>query len=407
MSWPKLGLWTNNIHPVGVDLTCVVWKFWGNFEVQTYQINVKMLHRISITLIAPFHQLQKILIYNGPNPNMPILLPGKDFHDKAYHTSSTFQALIFVLSQQNSSMKVIYDPHMDKDPKRFTPTQMLHVRNNTGCGNNNDKSWMCILNIVAPNNAYARLRITDLTITGSYANLLESAGVAIYNLMNNSIVLVVHLSSFVDKYVTVTGMERQLFVSLYGYPPFAVLSVILTAEVTICVGQFIFEYTVPCSELLLGHHNNVRLLRLNYIGSFYKSLNVSSQCFVFQNTISPDKYFAYDIFQSLIHFEYNSQLKIEYHSTSKCNLLRLFGKYEYIHGSPDQNLYSVIGDIHHMYFKSYSFYCAYKDFVVVTVSETSCIHPCDNINIIIPYQYGVPTCDTCKYFWLDGSRTPS
>ena len=380
---------------------------WDNFETQTYQISVEMLYQIFITLIASSHQLQTIVIYYGPNPNMPKLLPSKQFPQKAHYTPSTFQALIFVLSQRNSSIKVIYDSHSDREPLKFTPTQMLYVRNNTGCGNNNDKSWMCILDIVAPRDTYARLKIADLSVTGSYASLWESAGIVIYNVINNTIVLVAHLATSMDKYMTVTGTERQLLVSLYGYSPFAILSVTLMAETSFCVGQFILEYKQPCTEMLLGHHNNVQLIRLRCIGGFYKAFNVSHQCLAFQNTISPYRYFALKTFRSLIHFRYNSQLKIEYNSTSRCHVLRLFGKYEYIRGNQDQKSYSAMGDIHHVSFESWPFYCGYRDLVFVTVSETSCMQPCHDINVVMPYQYGVPTCDICKYFWLDGSRTPS
>ena len=387
----------------GSDLRGLV--IWESFEVQTYQISVKMLNRIFIALIAPLHQ--KLVIYNGPNPNMPKLLPDKQFFEKAYYTSSTFQALIFVLSQRNSSIKVIYNSHRDKAPHMFTPTHVLYVKNNTGCGNNNDKSWSCILNIVAPHNTYARLRITDLTIAGSYASLLESAGVAIYNVINNTSVLVAHLSTSMDKYVTVTGTENLLLVSLYGYSPFAILSVILTAEISFCVGQFVLEYQQPCTEMLLGHHNNVHFLKLKCIGGFYKAFNVSHQCLALQNTISPYIYFVFKTLQLLYYFEYNSQLKLEYNSTSRCHVLHLFGKYEYIRGNQDQKSYSAVGDIHHVSFKSWPFYCGYRDLVFVTVSESSCMQPCHNMNVVMPYQYGVPTCDICKYFWLDGSRTPS
>ena len=72
-----------------------------------------------------------------------------------------------------------------------------------------------------------------------------------------------------------------------------------------------------------------------------------------------------------------------------------------------QKSYSAMGDFHRVSFKSWPFYCGYRDLVFVTVSESSCMQPCHNMNVVMPYQYGMPTCDICKYFWLDGSRTPS
>ena len=67
---------------------------------------------------------------------------------------------------------------------------------------------MCTFNIIAPIGTYARLRVVSLAFIGPYANMLESAGVAIYNVVNNTSVLVAHLSYIVSENVTFTATEN-------------------------------------------------------------------------------------------------------------------------------------------------------------------------------------------------------
>ena len=362
-----------------------------------------MVARISIILISAMLKRQRILVYNGPNPNMPDLLPYRRLPLQTCYTSSTFQVFILVLCQRNSSLKLIYSPQMNKDPSKLFPNTNLNLINNTGCGNGNDKSWMCVVKIVAPRNTNVRLRLTDFIITGPYAGTIEVAGIAIYNIINNQKILIAHLHEGRKKYVTVTGSGDQLLVSVYGYAPFAMLFVILAAEISYCVGLFVSEYKQPCDEMKLGHYNNTPDIRSACIGRFYKLFNVTYRCLALQTTISPFAYFDHTSLRILFHFEYISQVRVTYSSTMSnqwCAHMRLFGKYHYIDGN-DYEAYDAMGEIHHMYFVPNS-NCGFQDFTVITVSETPCIHPCSDVNIALVYSHErAPTCDLYKYFWLD------
>ena len=381
---------------------------WSNLEIQTYRISVDMLYKTFISLAASMHQLPMFLVYNGPNPNMPKLQPNKRFSNKTCYVSSTFQVLVLVLYRRNSPIEMAYESISDKEPETLTPKKMLFLRNNTGCGNDDVKSWMCILSITAPLSTYARLKITKLTITGPYEKVWESAGVAVYTVMGNRTVLVAHLFETTNEYATVTGTTSQLLVSVYGYSPFALLSVTFTTEISHCVGQFVHFYKQPCVEELLNHYKTSTDIRSRCEGSLYKSFNVSYQCVTFQNTISPHEYFGRDDFRLLIHFDYESQLKVDYYSNTEwCSHLRLSGKYQYIRGAKRDQSYNAIGDIHYIFFYTNYGFCGHKDITVVTVAETLCLHPCVDVNIPILRPDGMlARCDMCQYFWIEWSKHP-
>ena len=381
---------------------------WGSFEVKSYQITVDMLNRISIYLNASLHQLPQYLVYNGPYPHMPKLLPYKRFPQKTSYLSSTFQVIVLILNPGNTHFKVVYSPHRDTEPQTLTRNQTLYIRNNTGCGNKNIESWMCIFNIVVPPKTYAQLKITDFSVTGPYTDTLDYFGVAIYNVVNNKTNLVAYLSSSVKEYLTVTGTENQLFVSVYGYSPFAFVSGAFTAELSHCVGQFVTQQPRRgCRDMLLGQYKGIPDIRSYCIGSEYVSFDVSYRCLALQNVIPPNEYKNFDvkIFRSFVHLDYDSQLKVDYHSItgwSKCNVVRLFGKYRYIHGGRTQQSYSVMGDVNHLYFGTNYYYCGHTELAVVTVSKTPCMQPCDSVSIALMCARGqVPICDLCNYFWLD------
>ena len=379
---------------------------WGNLKPRTYQITVEMIDTVAISLKASAHQLQKVLIYNGPDPNMPKLLPYKLLYHQACYKSSTFQVLIVFLYHRNSPIEVKYNSLMDKEPHIITMAETLHLRNNTGCGNNYDKSWMCILSISAPRNTYARIKVIRLHITGLYKGTLESAGVAIYNLINNTAVLVAHFSNDINEYATVTGTGSKLLVSVYGYSPFAVLSVIITAESSQCVGRFVKHFVEPCLEKLVERYNNSPAINSYCRGSFYISFNVSHGCITFQNVVSSNEHLGRKTARLLIHFDHDSHVRVDYHSTGRyaCTFTRIFGSYHNIYGNSFQYSYSAMGDIHHLHIITSYSTCGHNDFAIATMSETSCMHPCDDVNIAIVSSYGgVPMCDTCKYLWLDGS----
>ena len=377
---------------------------WGHYEVRIYQINVEMLYQIYISVLTSLHRQPKILMYDGPRQYMPKLPPYKLLPRQMRYRSSTFQALVFIMYPGNTTFEVIYDSNMAKKPYVLIPRHVLHLKNNTGCGNNG-QSWMCILSIVVPRGSYAELEVSGLTITGPYATILESAGVAIYNVINNKKHLVGHLSGTIKEHASVTATERRLLVSVYGYSPFALLSGVFIAGSSHCIGQFVQAYTQPCNDTILRYYSMFFHVRLSCGDNFYMSVNVHGKCFCFQYNLSPYVYFGRRGFRALIHFDPASVLRVDYYSfyraTIMCDDVRYLGTYEYIYGYKSSPTHLAMGDIRSMYIHLKSKGCATRQFAAITVSRSWCVQSCHTVNILMlrPNE-GMPACDICEYHWF-------
>ena len=177
--------------------------------------------------------------------------------------------------------------------------------------------------------------------------------------------------------------KKQLLISVYGYSPFTLLSGVFSAELSHCIGRFVTQYKRPCIEMRLNHYNNIQDVTQCCIGSFYMSINVSYQCIDLQKPISPYEYFGHDTTSSLIHFEYDWQLRVDYYATThgSCSFLRLFGQYIYIHGRKHKPVVRVMGNIPYMYLTTNYHYCANEVFGAITVSQMQCIQTCEDVII--------------------------
>ena len=367
---------------------------WGHFQVLTYNIRIDMHYRIYIEFASEVDQPENILVYNGPWPGTPKVTAKQFSHQPKYYISSTFQLLLLVLQRKISDIGVIYKPHDSHESLTLSPPQQLYLSNNTGCGNS-VKSWVCTFRIITPMGTYARLRVEDLTITGPYASTLESAGVGIYNIVNSTAILVAHLPNHVIPNVTFAGTENQLLVSVYAYSPFAHLSGTFVAEINQCIGRYIDTYMRPC-VYMLPHFNDA------CNRGFYTSINVTSSCLVFHFVVPPNYLLRHRMFPIVIQLQYDGKLILDYKILYHCYEVRVYGNFEMISGHVSHSSFRALGDFDNLSIKSLNNACVYAPTTSLTLSRTSCVHPCQNVNIAVFDQRAI--CDICKYHWLDSSR---
>ena len=109
---------------------------------------------------------------------------------------------------------------------------------------------MCTYHIFAPPGTYASLKIISLDIIGPFRNMYASAGVAIYNVINQNRSLVAHwhtsIRSGYGEFV-ITSTENELYMAVFGYSPFsiAVLSYHFRNESSLCIGRLIGRFMRP------------------------------------------------------------------------------------------------------------------------------------------------------------------
>ena len=119
-----------------------------------------------------------------------------------------------------------------------------------GCGCFRIPSWMYTFNIISSQETHASLKIIQLDFAGPFADIHISAAVAVNNVINNTTGLVVHLFYNYDleyeqipQSVTVSGNE--LYISVYAYSSYSLLSLKLKAQSYSCICIFIGRNVRP------------------------------------------------------------------------------------------------------------------------------------------------------------------
>ena len=220
---------------------------WRYFKVFKYSITAEMLFRIRLSVITG----SKVIIYDGPRLQMPQLSPYENVFNRSHYISSTFQVVIVYVSINDNFISDVkyYNDVYFIPRKLIAPAQIILV-NNSGCGNTSILSWMCTFNIISLERAQTNVEIMWLYISGPFANTHMSAGVAVYNVVNNTAHLVVHLfyNYNVDlrhKPISITGSENELYISVYAYSPYTLMSLMFIARDNPCIGIFIGKTVRP------------------------------------------------------------------------------------------------------------------------------------------------------------------
>ena len=393
------------IHSTGQHLD------WGVYSVNTYHIRAEMLYSLHISFESMVKQGSNITIYNGPDPLMSRLVPYKIASGKIFYRTSTFQAFVIVVSaKKTASIRLIYNVDQTQvfNSTLLTLNRQIDIKNNSGCGNMDISSWMCTLRIVSPINSYASLQILNPRFTGSFDNMHISIGIVVYNVLKNKTNLVAHFytnKAVLQKNITIISTENRLFVTLFAYSPFTLLSCEIIAKSSPCMGLFIGWYIRP-SIAMMPYTVTEAINQYGYNTlNFEIYANISVRCVVFHIIFIPEEYFKYYVIR--IIFEHNIMMSIHMESSVHdiiphwwhCHTIVMDGDFSYTYLGPEHRSSKSIGAIKQIDVNI--FRCGNRPFTVISVFNIYCMHPCrDLYEITSSKKFDVLRCDVCGYKWL-------
>ena len=367
---------------------------WGHFKVQKYFITVEMLFRIRLFAISG----SRVVIYDGPRPLMPKLSPYENIFDQSHYVSSTFQVVVvYAFVDENFTSEVKYNTDDYVKPRKLMSFNLVLLRNNSGCGNLSILSWMCTFNIISSRETQASVKIIQLDFSGPFADTHMSGGVAIYNVINNRANLVVHLSHNYDLDdgqipLSITGSENELYISVYAYSPYTLLSLKFIVRTSHCIGIFTGEKVRPSLATIPYFIEEVYIQKQPRV-KFHITLNIIGQCYIIHVAfpyIEPIQ-FKYTIF---IHFKECTFMRLHYNHYSVDSESVSFwasGKFQQVGGHHNYRFCKVFGDICRFAIHLLYPYSA-SDFVAtVGATQMECVQP------------WLEMCDVCKYLCLDFS----
>ena len=374
---------------------------WSDFKVQWYLINVDMLYRVMIRTVYT-NKLKSILnIYDGPNENMPQLL-NHQYQLNGTLLATTFQVFVIRVSKHNIKKSAItYKAIRDKQIM-LKPSQQIFLRNNSGCGTKNTRTWMCTYHISSPAGTHAKLKIVSLDISGPYRNMYISAGVAIYNVINQDWSLVAHWHRSIDatdETLVITGTENELHMVVFSYSPFTVLSYHFGIDSSVCIGRFIGKFLRP-SLLSVPHFSRSSILD-NAREQIFIQFNVTRDCLAVQLMFLPVEYPVSDRLIA-ITFSYKQALHIWKYSVGIDHMIytcQIYGDNDRVKGafSFHTSVVEIIGlvDVINCWSASNSI------ITILQIHPNKCLMPCQAVSIPTVTANGIhESCNICTYEWI-------
>ena len=384
---------------------------WGNFDIHTYHISVEMLHRLRLT-VEPFKH-SNVIIYDGPRSAMPRLPEHTLANHSAIYVPSTFQ--VFIVYSTKSGMpvfKISYKSIQHYKPHILMPSHHIHLKNNSGCGDDYVKSWLCPFKIITSVGSQVRLRISLLEIMGPFSDAFESAGIAIYNIFNGTATLVGHIYGNIraQENVTFISTENQLLVSVYSYAPFTFLSCVFIVDSSPCAGVFVGEAIRPSIKLTqyyakanISKPFPMKTKPVFVIGLSIQ-MNVNSKCIVIHIIFLPNEYLR-KYWCMNIQLD-SSFVKIDTKLVGKQIGRILFeGDYTYIRGERRSRSHEAVGHMTRMFFEIL-LPKGNRDMYDIRVAKADCLQPCPNNRRAVTFiETNMLQCDLCDYHWFYHRRT--
>ena len=374
---------------------------WNTYKIQMIRISVDFLHRISISRTSDFDTLSSV-IYDGPNSMVAYLNTYQNTKDRIHYISSTHQVYIVCVHIPNiSTFRFNYTKYGYPAARALRPNELITLSNNTGCGYNSPSVWVCTFNISSKHREHAVLRLISFDITGPFTNMPTSAGIAIYNVINNNAVLVYHWYNSKEGNVAITSTENQLIFSVYAYSRIANVSCRLSTGASNCVG-IILQRHLKTSIVQITENVVYEILPpVKKKTRFVATFNVKYNCFFIQtNDLStkPDVASRH-ITQVFVH---NLALNITKHfedSDMRYSTFKINGDYKLIYApnTAKPKSQSFIGPI-----KSLEFFYGQAPIEFFMVSQVPCMLPCHDISNVAASMFGiVKLCDICNFVFID------
>ena len=366
---------------------------WGYFNVHTYHVTVAMLYSIRVTAPSELQNGSTIAIYDGPNEQMPQLsyLTSPQFTN--IYISSTFQIFVLYVYQKKIHYELQYSADNSSLPLSLMLGENLIINNNNYTAIAVE-SYMRMFVISAIHNTHPRIKIRDFGVTGPFRRIFIFAGVAIYNVINGTSLLIAHwcdtLSSK-EGNITITGSENNLVVVVYSYPPLACLSVSVEIDHDVCIGRFTGMETSMQLKLNTTFTNECTSIHV---------IKLPQEAVVFVDFVLPfDYHQVWHIHATQFYYSFSPWThEIEVFGDV------IMGKGQHMSRDTRQTTESdargildVIGNIQKITIHEWS----PVRFSVLVAIPTSCTQPCEIMGIFLrSTEILGPNCNLCRYLWF-------
>ena len=211
---------------------------WGDFLVTCFQIKVDLKARLSLGFIKCV--ACNVLVYDGPNERLPIILKISDTRKAQRVVGSTFQLYVVITEddyQQKSHMA--FAPVYIKTSVFILSMNGYHeisFDNHTQCYGHSFAARLCVYTFHTANGEKMRFTLTDLNFKGMYQGSSFAAGVLVFNQFGENLVKLMKFNSNLPL-LDSTDFEiigTNIHVAIFVYSDFASLALKFSMSKTSC-----------------------------------------------------------------------------------------------------------------------------------------------------------------------------
>ena len=372
---------------------------WGDPRVHTYHVSVAMLHRIRVAVPSELPEGSGIIVYDGPNAQVPQVSYVSSPQFINMYLSSTFQIFVLYVYQKEASYKLQYNADDNTPAVLLKPDDNLIINNNISFTGAPVEAYMRIFHISTSLNAHPRVKIRALKVTGPFRGMFASAGVAIYNIKNGISLLIAHwcdtLSSK-ERNLTITGSQNTLVIAVYSYPQFTFLFV--SAEIDLDICSSVFVRTSPLVHIKPDGFSTNDCLSIHIIRLPRQATGEIDFVLDFDNI---QVWYVYAIQVYYSFFGMNRAVEVFGEVIMRRGLhvhVSIMGHGPYQTTQNDDNgVLDVIGRIQNITMHEWRA----KSFAVVVAQRTSCVQPCEVMGRFLLSAEKLGTgCNLCTHMWF-------
>ena len=230
---------------------------WSYNLITCFHIQVDVTARLMLDVISCLRC--QLIVYDGPNEMLPIIMKFNDTDKNQKVEASTFQVFFVVIGNQQHLETLTYAP-IYRSTTVFNLSnvehQKLHFNNATYCKGHSMVSRQCVFTFYTYNWETIRFSLTDLQLMGRYQGTRLGAGIVLINTFHGKrekmIEILTHYNWLGDNInVDLIGTGSRMDVVVFVYSVFASLSMEFVMAATSC-------------NVLLGLGNSISYTRYIY-----------------------------------------------------------------------------------------------------------------------------------------------
>ena len=155
---------------------------WSYSLITCFHIQVDVTARLILNVILCLRC--KLIVYDGPNERLPIILKLNNTHKDQKVEASTFQVFFVLIGSQQHHETLTYAP-IYRSTTVFNLSNVehrkLHFNNATYCTGHSMVSRQCVFTFYTYNWETIRFSLTDLQLMGNYEGIRLGAGIVLVN----------------------------------------------------------------------------------------------------------------------------------------------------------------------------------------------------------------------------------